>query len=404
MHGKLQVHPSDKLNSFRIAYKAAKSLFRAKLRHHRKENRELLFDSLDTNLSDPKKMFAQIRHFLGKPQSTTNSLLVDGVSYVGSDILDTWATYYESLLGPKDDPSFDPEHKCQVLDGFLHFNANCDPSSFIPFTVCEVQEATCSLPRGKAPGPDGIDGEHLIFGGTALSEHLAALFNVLLTIRYVPESFKTGYTVQFTKGPDKDIRIPSNYHGISLLSNVSKVFEKLILKRLLKVISLNPLQGGFREGLSCCHTSFILQEAIQSIRDSKRKAYVDFLDAQKAFDTVWHEGLFVKLIRSGVPRYLLELLRNWYSHSSCLVLWNGASSRKVSIKQDVRQGGILSPFQYSVFVDELLDILVSSQHGAFTGDVYVGAPMYADDLALVSESSTVLQNMLDIVATYARKW
>ena len=182
-----------------LTYKAAKSLFRTKLRHHRKENRRLFFDSLDTHLSDPKKMFAQIRHFLGKPQSTTNSLLVDGVSYVDSDIVDAWATYFESLLSPNDDPSFDPEHKCQVLDEFLHFNANCDSSSFIPFTVCEVQEATCSLPRGKAPGPDGIDSEHLIFGGTALSELLAALFNVLLTLRYVPESFKTGYTVPIPK-------------------------------------------------------------------------------------------------------------------------------------------------------------------------------------------------------------
>ena len=237
-----------------------------------------------------------------------------------------------------------------------------------------------------------------------MSDHLAALFNTLLTLRYVPESFRTGYTVPIPKGPDKDIRIPSNYRGISLLSNISKVFEKLILKRLQKVISLNPLQGGFREGLSCSHTSFILQEAVQSIRDNNLKAYVAFLDAQKAFDTVWHEGLFVKLIRSAVPRYLLELLRNWYSHSSCSVLWNGTSSRNVSIRQGVRQGGILSPFLYSVFVDELLDLLVSSRYGACIGDVYVGAPMFADDLALVSESPTVLQSMLDIVSSYAKKW
>ena len=128
-------------------------------------------------------MFAQIRNFMEKPQSITNSLLVDGVNYVGSDIPDAWATYYES---PSDDPSFDSEHRCQVLDEFLCYNANSDSSSFTPFTVCEVQEATCSLPRYKAPGPDGIDSEHLIFGGTALSDHLAALFNTHLTLRYLP--------------------------------------------------------------------------------------------------------------------------------------------------------------------------------------------------------------------------
>ena len=86
------------------------------------------------------------------------------------------------------------------------------------------------------------------------------------------------------------------------------------------------------------------------------------------------------------------------------MLWNGTSSRKVSIRQGVRQGGILSPFLYSVFVDELLDLLVSSRYGACIGDVYVGAPMFADDLALVSESPTVLQRMLDIVSSYAKKW
>ena len=84
--------PSDSSNLFRLTYKAAKSVFRAKLRHHRKENRENFFDNLDSNLSDPKKMFAQIRNFMGKAQSITNSLLVDGVNYAGSDIPDAWAT------------------------------------------------------------------------------------------------------------------------------------------------------------------------------------------------------------------------------------------------------------------------------------------------------------------------
>ena len=56
------------------------------------------------------------------------------------------------------------------------------------------------------------------------------------------------------------------------------------------------------------HTSFLLQEAVQSIRDNYLKAHVAFLDAQQAFDTVWHEGLFVKPISSDVLRYLLELL------------------------------------------------------------------------------------------------
>ena len=72
----------------------------------------------------------------------------------------------------------------------------------------------------------------------------------------------------------------------------------------------NPLQGGFREGLSCAHSAFVLQEAVQSLSDSGKMACVAFLDVCKAFDTAWHAGLLVKLHQHGVKGHLWHLINN----------------------------------------------------------------------------------------------
>ena len=327
------------------------------------------------------------------------------LSQGGDLLLDAWATYFDSLLSPSDDTSFDSQHKPQILSEYdLILNAtNVLPSS-LSFNLNEVQEASCSLSKGKAPGPDGLDSEHIIYGGTALADCLTVLFNTIVASQYVPKSFRNGFTVPFLKRPTKDCTNPSNYRGISLLSNLSKVFEKLLLKRLQNVIDLSPLQGGFRDSLSCSHSLFILQEAVQSIRERKEKVYVTFLDAQKAFDIVWHPGLFVKLHRLGVPQCLLNVLVNWYNNSCCSVLWDSLHSRQVRISQGVRQGAISSPFLYSVYVNDLLLELANSKKGAMIKDHYVGAPMYADELSLVSSSPIILQDMLDIVLSYSRKW
>ena len=74
------------------------------------------------------------------------------------------------------------------------------------------------------------------------------------------------------------------------------------------------------------------------------------------------------------------------------------------LNQGVRQGGTLSPFLCVLFVDELLDTLAASGLGVYVAGLYCGAPMYADDLALVASSSADLQAMLNIVHTYSRKW
>ena len=112
----------------------------------------------------------------------------------------------------------------------------------------------------------------------------------------------------------------------------------------------------------------------------------------------------MKLNQRGINGRTRHIINNWYKCSSSSVLWDGQHSPPFQIHQGVRQGGILSPFLYCLFVDELLDTLTQSGHGAVISGLYSGAPMYADDLVLIASSQAELQAMLDIVAAYATKW
>ncbi len=132
----------------------------------------------------------------------------------------------------------------------------------------------------ESSGPDEIDNEHLIFGGS-LASVCPPLYLTLYSLvdTGIPKCFRHAYVIPILKSHNKDPSNPSNYKGIFLLSAISKVFEKLLLSRLHE--SLNPLQSGFHSCFSCLHTAFVLQEAIASQREMKKKVCVAFLDARR---------------------------------------------------------------------------------------------------------------------------
>lgn len=394
--------PRDPSNPLWSNYKSCKGKFRSDLRHHTKDLLNAFLDNLDASDTDQKKLFNNIRRYLGKSHTPTTKLLVNGEKFTSENIIEGWTLHYTKLFSPSADSSFCRNTESSVATQMEEILANLNKNSdFLVFSDDDVCMAIKSLSMGKAPGPDGIEPEHIRHAGEPLVTHLTLLFNAIANQGYIPKQFRVGLLIPILKGPNKDHRDPGNYRGISLLSNFAKLFEKLILTRLTLIVQLNPLQGGFRPGLSCTHTSFILQEAICSIREQKKKAFVAFLDAQKAFDTVWHAGLLTKLHEKGVTGKIWRLIYHWYSSSSTSILWEGEMSSPVPILQGVRQGAILSPLLYSVFVDGLLDILSINQRGAVIGDVFIGSPMYADDLALIADNASSLQAMINTVQIYA---
>ena len=396
--------PSDSSNPIRIQYKEAKRKFRRELRKYKRQELDTFFNSLDL---DDRKLYQHVRLRKGIVSPPTTKLTVNNATFEGASLPEGWALYFEGLAKPNPG-NYCPNNSIEVESHLLDILSTSSPSlQGAPVTSELVQKAIKSLALRKASGPDQLFAEHFTHGPTAgLSKILAPLFQAMLRLHYVPPSFTSSFVIPTVKGRGLDASNPSNYRGISIASVFSKLFELIILELFLLPLSsnLHNLQGGFRQGLSTSHTSFILLESIAWCKEHHWKAFIAFLDARKAFDTVWHTGLFVKLREFGLTGDAWDTLHFWYRHLSSRVKWQGSISRAFPILQGVRQGALLSPLMYAIYINDLLIELEACQFGVRIGSLFCGSPTYADDMSLVAPSDVELQQMLDIAGMYAYKW
>jgi hypothetical protein len=121
-----------------------------------------------------------------------------------------------------------------------------------------------------------------------------------------------------------------------------------------------------------------------------------FLDAKKAFDRVNHWTLFKKLIERGAPVHIVKLLKYWYQHQQCSIKWGSSVSNPFQTTNGIRQGGLLSPLLFNVYVDSLHDQLSLSGVGCHIGDCCINAISYADDMVLLAPHVEALQMMLNV--------
>lgn len=120
------------------------------------------------------------------------------------------------------------------------------------------------------------------------------------------------------------------------------------------------------------------------------------LDLKKAFDKVNVYKLLLTLLDKNVHCDIINVLENWFTKSSCCIKWNNAFSNTVHLTSGVKQGGILSPLFFSLYVDILLERLAESNVGCYVNFNCMNSFMYADDLILLSISLTDLQRLFNL--------
>lgn len=125
-----------------------------------------------------------------------------------------------------------------------------------------------------------------------------------------------------------------------------------------------------------------------------------FLDASKAFDRINHSKLFMKLLQRGVPKIIIRILMYWYSQQTMRVKWGCGLSSPFHVSNGVRQGGLLSPALFNVYMNDLSDQLSLCSTGCLIGNSVINHLMYADDLAIVSPCSAGLQQLLKVCTQY----
>ena len=161
------------------------------------------------------------------------------------------------------------------------------------------------LKRGKAPGPDTIHNEILRLGTTtSLFHHLAKLFTSSIQLSYIPIAWKIA-TLSMLLKPDKLISLTTSYRPISLISSIMKLFEGSLNKRLRSHLEqigfINKHQSGFRRAMSTDDRLFRLSQSIIESFNRGEHVVAAFLDFEKAFDNVWHNGLRYKIFLLDLP-------------------------------------------------------------------------------------------------------
>ena len=203
---------------------------------------------------------------------------------------------------------------------------------------------------------------------------------------------------------DKDD--PSNYRGICINSCLGKLFTSVLNSKLKKHLIENDVlhraQIGFLPNhRTSDHHIFTLRTLIDKfvINAKKGKLYTCFINFRKAFDSIWHCGLFFKLLKNKIGGKFYDLIESLYTESKCSIKFGNQRSEYFEYKKGVRQGCILSTYLlFNLFLNEVPSLLNKQN----TDPIILpdGSPLncllYADDLVLISHSASGLQNTSQI--------
>ena len=242
------------------------------------------------------------------------------------------------------------------------------------------------LKRNLGCGPDGIYSEHLIHSHPLLSHHLARVFSSLIIHGTLPTSLMNLVITPFLKDKKGTITSRENYRPISKASVMSKLLENILLSKVSSHICSSPNQYGYKSALGTDSCILTLKETITKYKEGGSNIFVAFLDASKAFDRVHHGLLFQNLTDRGVPSALIPKLWFWYFNQNMKVKWGKSYSFEFGVSNGVRQGGILSPFLFNLYLHKLSQNLNNIGTGCVIDGVKINH-LYADDLVLISPSS-----------------
>nr|KAG5714221.1 hypothetical protein BaRGS_018438 [Batillaria attramentaria] len=298
--------------------------------------------------------------------------------------LKRWAEHFRELLNrpiPETPPDIPPAE--------TELPINCDKPS-----KAEIRKAIMTLKNGKAAGPDEIPAEAIKADTETAVNMLHSLFSKIWEKEEVPAQWKEGIVIKLPK--KGDLRDCSNYRGIMLLSVPGKVLNRILLERMREAVDpmLRDQQAGFRRNRSCADQIASLRIIVEQSLEWNSPLYINFIDYEKAFDSVDREALWKLLRHYGVPGKIISLIQCTYQDMSCRIAHAGQLSESFEVKTGVRQGCLLSPFLFLLVIDWIMKTTTAGRKNGIQWTLWTQLDDldFADDLALLSHSHSQMQD------------
>ena len=339
----------------------------------------------------------------GKPKAAPGSLMASA---------DAWVKTHKDSRGslslpPKIFAKF-PRARCEAAT--VAANAT--------ISAKEVKVAFAAGAKGKSAGEDQIsyDVLHLLNEGSLVT--MANFFNICFDLGWIPTQWSTAILkMLFKLDAHKDAAkayLTSNYRQISLLSCIGKTYERVLMSRVEQVVetdlpSIDDSQMGFRKGRDAKLHIFTIQEISEMLGND---LLMVFLDMAKAFESVYRSFLLMYLHEAGVVGKLWFAVASFYDKNLSRVWVTNVLSEEIEIAKGIREGAILSPTLWKIFMNVLLVELQDSYAGITFPDpsagrgatlVHIPNCTLADDIQLMARSVADMQKLCDIAGNFAER-
>lgn len=276
-----------------------------------------------------------------------------------------------------------------------------DPIPAIEFQTTEITKVIKEhLKPNKSPGYDLIAPKMIMELPACAINYIKILFNSITKLGHFPQQWKKSIIIMIPK-PGKDKALASSYRPISLLSCLSKLFEKLLLLRITPHMTSNNIipehQFGFREKHGTIEQVNRITSEIRTAYEQREYCSAIFLDISQAFDRVWLQGLMYK-IKLLLPQNCHELLKTYLLNRVFTVKQKNFTTEEFEIKAGVPQGSVLGPTLYLLYTADI------------PTDQRLTMSTFADDTAILKrskcplEASRSLSSHLALIEKWMADW
>ena len=268
----------------------------------------------------------------------------------------------------------------------------------------EVMKRACArMKHGKKDVTGSYSSDLFLHAPDLMFAMLAEVFKSYLVHGTVSKQILVCAFLPLYKGGQKNPELFKSYRAIAGASQLLKQFEYVILEVWGDTMVSDSLQFGYRQGMSTTQCTWLVNEVSGHYIKQGGSVCAALMDCSMAFDKCLFSKLFTKMLDKGVPALVVRALAFVYEEQSGCVRLDGEDSESFTLTNGTRQGSVLSPALWCIYLDGLLIELRKKKLGCHVAGLWMGACAYADDLLCLAPTRLVLQKMMEVCEEYGRE-